>query len=255
MQINSEARLAQVINSNTRIFALSTHVYFMMSYLDPERDDFQKSPSIAFYYVVMITCASIMAILCFLVPKRRFTAWEMADELRKEATDAVSILLESMHLTVVNLVRRKAKSALIETEVVLSELEANLKASRFEDFAWGSRACAHNQERKQLGQFVLCLRNSIRHIQDVHSAAAALSLEDVKFLEQHVNTLGRSCTAAKQLINSYMQPSHPNVLENLGWEQLSGDLLDHNKQLSKNSQLPFYDVWCHLRHPKGSRTV
>eukprot|EP00931_Biecheleriopsis_adriatica_P048311 TRINITY_DN27914_c0_g1_i1.p1 TRINITY_DN27914_c0_g1~~TRINITY_DN27914_c0_g1_i1.p1 ORF type:complete len:979 (-),score=138.16 TRINITY_DN27914_c0_g1_i1:17-2953(-) len=184
---------------NTRTFALSTHVYFMMTFVNPKKDGFSTEPSIALSYCIIMIGASIMAILSFLVPHRRFTAMESAKALEKEATEAVCLLVGCMPGTASKLIHKKATGALSETEEVLDELQRELDLAVYE--AWDP---ARIHDMKQRAD---CLRECIVHMTSVHHAAGLISDSDRDVL-QSTDSLQAACSKLCDMVTEARHSRH-----------------------------------------------
>ena len=55
-------------NTNVRVFSISTHAFFVMSFLDPSTGSFDLQPSLASNYFMIVSGASIGVLFCFLLP-------------------------------------------------------------------------------------------------------------------------------------------------------------------------------------------
>lgn len=205
------------VSNNTRFFALNVYTYFMMSFIDPSRDDFQSFPSAPVQFMVMVTLASVCSIAVFWLPdcQKRFTALDAAGELAMEASVACGLLVESTTFLSTELMCQKAASALEETRAVIAELEEKLEFSWFEDFGWDLRGCCGRSRyfRRQYRRFATCARASIVHISSVHFAAASLTAADWKQLSRHASHgLSDACLCAGNLI---VPEAHEDMLTEL----------------------------------------
>ncbi|CAE8622034.1 unnamed protein product, partial [Polarella glacialis] len=123
-------------NLNTRVFGLSTHVYFVMSFLDPNTGSFYTAPTLATHYWIIVACASFAVLLCFLIPFP-ITSYAKAHKMAEGSGLAVAMILESLPLTSTELCREKVQSAIEEADVVSASEEAVLLA----DLAVEFRGC------------------------------------------------------------------------------------------------------------------
>ncbi|CAK0899756.1 unnamed protein product [Prorocentrum cordatum] len=186
--------LAVNFDNNTRTFALSTHVYFIMSFVNPKVDAFGTFPTSADCYVVLILGGSCAAVMCVLFSRRR-RALIMAEEKAVEASETVAMVLEALPRTPEELTRQKIALALAETAATRVLMEENLEYSWFEDLGQGARAV----RRRRLTAVGKCLLTASRHVPGLLHAAAALSQEDREVLEGF-DSLQVACTGARSLL-------------------------------------------------------
>lgn len=196
--------LATGFDSNTRMFALSMHVCWMMSFLNPGTDGFVRFPTVHWNYMGMVLTTSLVSIGCFFFPRPRFSALEASEKLSKEASEAVDLLLEAMPNVTDPLTRLKAASALAETKVVLADLDKSLKAAFFEDFGWGERA----DRRHSRQHHSACLRASIAHLSTVYHCAALVEEEELQAtqFQRHLLTVRNLCRSMSEAL--HREPCH-----------------------------------------------
>jgi hypothetical protein len=113
-------------NSNTRIFAFITHVYFMMTFFNPGTVLLSLSPSLAVVYGTIVCGASCVVFLAFLLP-RPITALAEAESLAAEVGPGVGLLVDLLPLVTSELARDNVQSALGELTVVLEDLKVRLR--------------------------------------------------------------------------------------------------------------------------------
>lgn len=177
--------LSLPFHSNPRIFALSTHVSFMMTFVDPETDGFSTEPTYATDYLQMIGLASFMALACFFVPKRRFTGTAAATSWGKEATEVTKVLVRRLPDSLEEVLRLKARATLETAEKILKELERSVDSVKFEGFAW---LWQNDETRRRLellpGSLERCLRRLPAIYQSAEAFGGEISAELFQCLQQ-----------------------------------------------------------------------
>jgi len=186
-------------NLNTRVFGLSTHVYFVMSFLDPNTGSFYTAPTLATHYWIIVACASFAVLLCFLIPFP-ITSYAKAHKMAEGSGLAVAMILESLPLTSTELCREKVQSAIEEADVVFADLDYHLRVMWFEDFGFGSRAV----RRRWLQAYVEALKESKRHAGAVLHAAAAVPRSETERFRAALPSLRRLLS----LVGSSLRTSH-----------------------------------------------
>ena len=100
-------------NTNVRVFSISTHVFLLMSFLDPATGSFDLEPSLAVNYFIIVSGASLAVVLCFLLPTP-ITARAKGTQLLHSLGSATAMVLEALPLTPSELCRVKVQAALEE---------------------------------------------------------------------------------------------------------------------------------------------
>lgn len=168
------AMLTFGFNTNVRVFSISTHAFYVMSFLDPSTGSFDISPSLAANYFTIVTGASLAVILCFLIPTP-ITATSKARSQLQTTGSAVAMVLESLPLTPSELCRSKTQAAMDEVTSLMKDLESHLQVMWFEDFGIWKRRATY---RRWLQAFFEILRCSMQNIDAVLCAAAALPVKE-----------------------------------------------------------------------------
>jgi hypothetical protein len=179
-------------DSNTRIFALSVHVYFMTGFVDPHNTDYAAFPAASWNYLLMITVASFCSIACFQLPRKRYTALESAEWLCKKIVDPASLLIKSMPDLGIDFLRQKSGSISSELETLLDQYDKDIAAAWYEDFGRGTRA----KRRRWHQRFSKLVRTALSHIQTVRHVASLCSVSDRQYLEERLQSLHDVCDAA-----------------------------------------------------------
>ena len=107
------AMLTFGFNTNVRVFSISTHVFLLMSFLDPSTGSFDLQPSLAVNYFIIVSGASLGVLLCFLIPTP-VTARANTTKLLHSLGSATAMVLEALPLTPSELCRVKVQAALDE---------------------------------------------------------------------------------------------------------------------------------------------
>ncbi|CAJ1401023.1 unnamed protein product [Effrenium voratum] len=204
--------------ANPRIFALSTHVSFLMVFVDPSGDSFSTEPTYATDYLWMIALASVMALTCFFVPKRRFTATEAAARWAAEATATSAALLRHLPDTLDEVLKLRAKSALEAAEKTVQELEKTLASSCFERFAWlkcGEASLRH----RRLYLTASCLRRILQRLPSALRAAEEAKAAEVS--ASVFSALRRCCHEAADQLEMLRENSAPQAPQEDGKQLLS----------------------------------
>eukprot|EP00438_Fugacium_kawagutii_P008398 Skav234444 [mRNA] locus=scaffold1647:40426:54035:+ [translate_table: standard] len=164
------AMLTFGFNTNVRVFSISTHAFYVMSFLDPSTGSFDISPSLAANYWTIVTGASVGVILCFLIPTP-ITATSKARTTLLSTGSAVAMVLESLPLTPSELCRSKSQAAMDEIASLMKDLDSHLQVMWFEDFGILRQRASY---RRWLQAFYEILKISTQNIDAVLCAAAAL---------------------------------------------------------------------------------
>ncbi|CAK9018965.1 Hypothetical protein SCF082_LOCUS14314 [Durusdinium trenchii] len=191
--------LSLPFNSNPRIFALSTHVSFIMTFVDPSGDSFSTEPTYATEYLEMIALAAMMVLFCFFIPKRRFTGTEAAQVWAREATELAKVLVKHLPDSLEEVLRLKAKTCLETAETTLQELKKSVNSSRFERFAW---LWANEERHERLELLPSCLHRCLQRLPAIYQAAAALESSGGLSPELH-QCLGQCCEAASAKLDVF----------------------------------------------------
>ena len=168
------AMLTFGFNTNVRVFSISTHAFYMMSFLDPSTGSFDLSPSLAAIYFTIVSGASLALIFCFLIPTP-ITATSKATSMLLTTGSAVAMVLESLPLTPSELCRSKAQAAMDEVSSLMKDLESHLQFMWFEDFGIWKRRATY---RRWLQAYFEILKISTQNIDAVLCAAAALPVKE-----------------------------------------------------------------------------
>jgi len=182
--------LTMGFDDNSRMFALSTHVYFIMAFLDPSTLNFMRFPTLSFSYTLMTVPVGAAAAVLMLSFPTQILALNDAEELARECVGAVGLLVESLPGTTAGLTRQKAMSTLEETNTMLQELDVLIETAWFECFDFAGRGA----RRQRLIRLSRALHACVRRIPATHHTAEALDVEDMAFLQ----TFGavRTCSSA-----------------------------------------------------------
>eukprot|EP00930_Biecheleria_cincta_P084134 TRINITY_DN73625_c0_g1_i1.p1 TRINITY_DN73625_c0_g1~~TRINITY_DN73625_c0_g1_i1.p1 ORF type:complete len:1111 (-),score=203.10 TRINITY_DN73625_c0_g1_i1:61-3219(-) len=188
-------------NTNTRMFALSTHVYFAMTFLNPDTGSFSQSPSLHIVYATIVIGASAAVILTFILPCP-ITALSEAQQLASQAVPAATVILEALPFVTAELPREKLQSALEELELVLADQSVRLKWAWFEDFGLTRRA----DRRRRLQAMHSLLQDFVRCLPALQHAAAAVpryeahvladALPSLRFLCARMGSVLASCNSS-----------------------------------------------------------
>ncbi|CAE7352590.1 unnamed protein product [Symbiodinium natans] len=181
---------------NPRMFALSTHVSFMMTFVNPGADGFSTEPTYATDYLFMILAASVMSLLCFFLPRLRFTATEAAGDWACDALQATRVLVKHIPSSLDGVLRLKGRTVEQCATHLVQQLERCLRSAWFEGYAfsfWKCRGSGYDTKRYQkLTLLVDSLRRCLDRLPAVYSTAAAVdtagawvSEEAFKLLQQH----------------------------------------------------------------------
>eukprot|EP00930_Biecheleria_cincta_P047317 TRINITY_DN3277_c0_g1_i1.p1 TRINITY_DN3277_c0_g1~~TRINITY_DN3277_c0_g1_i1.p1 ORF type:complete len:1303 (+),score=233.42 TRINITY_DN3277_c0_g1_i1:77-3985(+) len=179
-------------STNVRVFCIATHVFYVMSYLDPTSGAFAISPGLALNYLLIVTIASVAVPLCFLFPKP-ITSTSRAQELTENAGSAVAMIIRSLPLTPSELCRGKVKSAMAEVQAVLADLDFHMEMMWFEDFGILKRRATH---RRWLHGYAETIKASMCHVNAVLLAAGALPLSDHDRISVALPSLRHQCGLA-----------------------------------------------------------
>jgi len=177
-------------DDNSRMFALSTHVYFMMAFLNPSTPNYDAFPTLSFSYTLMtVPVGAIAAVLMLSLPTQ-ILALDDAESLARECVGAVGLLVESLPGTTAGLTRQKAMSTQEETNAMLQELDRLTETAWFECFDFAGRGA----RRQRLIRLSRALHSCIRRVPAAHHTAEALDVEDMALLQ----TFGamRTCSSA-----------------------------------------------------------
>lgn len=183
------AMLTFGFNTNVRVFSISTHAFYVMSFLDPSTGSFDISPSLAANYFTIVTGASLAVILCFLIPTP-ITATSKARSQLQTTGSAVAMILESLPLTPSELCRSKTQGAMDEVTSLMKDLESHLQVMWFEDFGIWKRRATY---RRWLQAFFEILRCSMQNIDAVLCAAAALPVKESEQVAATLPSLRGEC--------------------------------------------------------------
>ena len=183
------AMLTLGFNTNVRVFSISTHAFYMMSFLDPSTGSFDIAPSLATNYFTIVTGASLAVILCFLLPTP-ITATSKVRSMLNTTGSAVAMVLESLSLTPSELCRSKTQAAMDEVTSMMKDLETHLNVMWFEDFGLLQRRAKY---RRWLQAFYEILKASIQNIDAVLCAAAALPVKESEQVAATLPSLRGQC--------------------------------------------------------------
>lgn len=210
--------LAFVLEPNTRVWALFTHVYFCMSFLNPTTD----SEFIPRDYMLLILFAALWSPLCLMIPKP-YLAFQKAERLSKECAEVFGKVLQNLPQAHSEVIHLKATSAFQEGEAVLADMEATVQIAWYEGFDVGRRRHC----RQHLLGVTRSLRRSMHQVPMALKVAATLSQTDHVRLYS-IPALQQACTAAHELLLELADDSSSsgssvasckgfeNLLENLG---------------------------------------
>ena len=163
---------------NPRMFALSTHVSFMMIFVNPSADGFSTEPTYATDYLFMILAASVMSLLCFFLPKLRFTATEAAGDWASDALHASRVLVKHIPSSLDSVLRLKSRAVENCAKQLLQELERSLRSAWFEGYAYAYWHCRGRDSEVRRYQRLKLLAESVKRCLDrlpaVYSSAAAV---------------------------------------------------------------------------------
>eukprot|EP00930_Biecheleria_cincta_P015547 TRINITY_DN12929_c0_g1_i1.p1 TRINITY_DN12929_c0_g1~~TRINITY_DN12929_c0_g1_i1.p1 ORF type:complete len:1148 (-),score=206.12 TRINITY_DN12929_c0_g1_i1:122-3565(-) len=166
-------------NSSTRVFAITTHTYFVMTFLDPTTAGFAQVPSLGVFYFWMVFICSIANVLAYLYPTV-LDALSLAKGTATDAAHALSLLLETLPFAASELARRKMQATLDELDILLSELEEHVKFAFFEDM--GGLLKDRARDRLRLEVLLKAFRDAKVNIPALLTASTALPRGDEKML-------------------------------------------------------------------------
>ncbi|CAE7902222.1 unnamed protein product, partial [Symbiodinium necroappetens] len=180
---------------NPRMFALSTHVSFMMTFVNPSADGFSTEPTYATDYLSMILAASVMSLLCFFLPRLRFTATEAAGDWACDALQATRVLVKHIPSSLDGVLRLKIRTVEQCAVQLLQRLERSLASAWFEGYAYAYWKCRSDYDKKRYQRLKLLvdgLHRCLDRLPAVYSAAALVdtsgawvSEEAFQLLQQH----------------------------------------------------------------------
>ncbi|CAE7374959.1 unnamed protein product [Symbiodinium sp. CCMP2456] len=180
---------------NPRMFALSTHVSFMMTFVNPSADGFSTEPTYATDYLYMILAASVMSLLCFFLPRLRFTATEAAGDWACDALQATRVLVKHIPSSLDGVLRLKIRTVEQCALQLLQGLERSLASAWFEGYAYAYWKCRSDYDKKRYQRLKLLvdgLRRCLDRLPAVYSTAALVdtsgawvSEEAFQLLQQH----------------------------------------------------------------------
>ena len=94
-----------------------------MTFVNPSADGFSTEPTYATDYLFMIMAASVMSLLCFFLPRLRFTATEASGDWACDALQATRVLVKHLPSSLDGVLRLKHLSKPIgELETSLASL-------------------------------------------------------------------------------------------------------------------------------------
>ncbi|CAK9062378.1 unnamed protein product [Durusdinium trenchii] len=203
------AMLTFGFNTNVRVFSISTHVFYVMSFLDPSTGSFDIQPSLATNYFLIVSGASVGVLFCFLLPSP-ITSTSKAVSLLHTTGAAVAMVLESLPLTPAELCRLKAQAAMDEVAVLMKEADLHLSVLWFEDFGlWPRRA----KYRRWLQAYFEVLKASIQNFDAVLCAAAALPVKDSEQVAAMLPSLRQECFLLASTLRALLAVKTPDEVK------------------------------------------
>lgn len=139
----------------------------------------------------MIGLASFMALACFFVPRRRFTATEAAERWAEEALEVTKVPVRHLPESTDEVLRLKSRGCLEKAEKILEELRRSVSALAFERFAY---FWAQQERQNRLELLPKSLERVLERLPLAYQAAEALELRGGLPKELH-QALQQCCEA------------------------------------------------------------